>query len=106
MSPFIWYYSTGGATPAILKPLDKILMKIWSKIGQYRMHTLNRLKKFGIMKFNDELKLQEIKFVWKWQKNKTPESLKQLITEKNDNLRGRRFIINIGNGRLVVYHTD
>ena len=53
----------GGAANVILKPLEKLLSKIWNKIGQSRMHTLNRLQKYGLFKFKDELRLQESKIV-------------------------------------------
>jgi len=85
----------GITASAALKPLERLLAKIWSKIGGRRMHTLNRLNKFGLLKFKDELKLQECKlvWVWKWEKNKSPAppSLKNIIVEKQDNLRGRHF---------------
>ncbi len=84
----------GGASPTTLKPLEKVLSKIWSKIGPRRMHTLNRLNMFKILKLSDELKLQESKFIWKWDKNKVPKSLRTIIDERHDNLRGRRFNIN------------
>ena len=84
----------GGASKAILKPLEKVLSKVWNKIGNRRMHTLNRLNKYKILKLEDELLVQESKIVWKWDKNKIPTSLNNIITEKVDNLRNRRFIIN------------
>ncbi len=83
----------GGAADSVVKPLEKLLSKIWSKIGNYKMHTLNRLSTHGIFKFKDELRIQESKFVWKWVNNKVPLGLKYIITEKQDNLRGRRFNI-------------
>jgi len=58
------------------------------------MHTANRLQKYGIFKFKDELSLQESKLLWKWEKKKIPSSLGNIITERVDNLRGRRFNIN------------
>jgi hypothetical protein len=84
----------GGAANVILKPLEKLLSKIWNKIGQSRMHTLNRLQKYGLFKFKDELRLQESKLLWKWEKEKIPSSLKNIVTERVDNLRGRRFNLN------------
>jgi len=83
----------GGASTVLLKPLEKLINKIWSKIGKFKMHTLNRLQKYNILKLVDELKLQESKFVWKWEKKKSPVSLRNLLVEKQDNLRGRRFVI-------------
>jgi hypothetical protein len=39
----------------------------------------------------DELEVQETKLVWKWEKGKLSPGTKQLLVEKVDNLRGRRF---------------
>jgi hypothetical protein len=50
------------------EPLEKMLSKIWSKIGTRKKHTVNRLKEYGMLKLEDELAIQEIKFVWKWEK--------------------------------------
>jgi len=58
------------------------------------MHTLNRLNKFGLLKLSDELKLQESKVVWKWNLKKLPKSLNGILSERHDNLRGRRFNLN------------
>ena len=58
----------GGASNRQLKPLEKIISKIWSKIGRRKMHTLNRLKEYGMLKLEDELHLQESKCLWKWEK--------------------------------------
>ena len=55
------------------------------------MHTLNRLQKFGLILFEDELRLQELKFIWKWENNKLSNSLNEILKEKQDRLRGRRF---------------
>jgi len=84
----------GGASASALKPLERLLSKIWSKIGLRRMHTLNRLNKFGLLKLSDELKLQESKVVWKWNLKKLPKSLNGILSERHDNLRGRRFNLN------------
>ena len=83
----------GGASNVHLKPLIRMLAKIWSKFGTYRMHTMLRLKNFALLKFEDELRIQELKFIWKWENHKVPTSLKDLITERLDNLRNRRFNI-------------
>ena len=83
----------GGASKISIKPLENMLSKAWSKIGGRRMHTLSRLNKFGILKFVDELRLQENKIVWKWENDKLPASLRYIIEQKVDNLRGRRFVI-------------
>ena len=45
----------------------------------------------NILKLEDELAVQETKVVWKWEKKKLPPCTQSLITEKIDNLRGRRF---------------
>ena len=57
------------------------------------MHTLNRLQKFGILKLDDEINIQEQKFVFKWENKNLPKGTQELIAEKNDRLRGRRFNI-------------
>ena len=84
----------GGATKAVVKPLETVLSKTWAKIGNRRMHTLNRLNKLKILKLEDELAIQESKIIWKWDKKKIATSLNVLLTEKLDNLRNRRFNIN------------
>lgn len=83
----------GGAKKSIIKPLDISLKKIWKKIGRYKQHTLNRLQKHKILKLEDELQIQECKIIWKWSKGKLPVSLNNIITEKNNALRGRQFEI-------------
>jgi hypothetical protein len=85
----------GGATKTILKPLERVVSKIWSKIGPRKMHTLNRLQKFTLLKLSDELEIQECKFLWEWDNNKHPAGIVPLLIEKNDNLRGRRFVSDI-----------
>jgi hypothetical protein len=80
----------GGAK---LNTLVATLKKTWRHIGKYKQHTIPRLKEHSILQLTDEVKLQESKFLWRWEKNKTPDSLKQIIVEKVDNLRGRRFVI-------------
>jgi hypothetical protein len=81
----------GGAKICNLKPLTKLLSKTWSKIGKRHSHTLNRLKKYKILKLEDELKIQDSKIIWRWEKKVIPISLRNIIIEKHDNLRGRRF---------------
>ena len=83
----------GGAKNSILKPLENQLSKIWSKLVHKRMHTLNILQNTKVFKLKDELKLQELKYVWKWVNKKLPISLNQLLIEKVNNLRHRRFHI-------------
>ena len=57
------------------------------------MHTTKRLVDNSILKFKDELAIQESKFLWRWEKKKLPDSLKLIVTERRDRLRGRRFTI-------------
>jgi len=83
----------GGASKTIIKPLQTSLSKVWSKIGNRKMHTLNRLEKYGLLKLEDEIRIQESKVVWKWINDKTAPGIKHILTEKQDNLRGRRFVI-------------
>jgi len=82
----------GGAKKQMIKPLEKSLAKTWKKFGGRQIHTLNRLKNNNILKLEDELIIQECKFLHRWEKN-LPSSLVNLINEKHDRLRGRRFII-------------
>jgi hypothetical protein len=84
----------GGAKPSLIKPLEKLLHKIWKKIGNRNSHTLPRLKKNSILKLEDELAIQESKVVWRWENKKIPKSLSDIVIEKQDNLRGRRFMVN------------
>ncbi len=83
----------GGAKNNKLQIIDNSLKKIWKKFGPYHMHTNNRLFNNGILTIKDELNIQENKFLWKWNNSKLPTSLKTIIEEKNDRLRGRRFTI-------------
>jgi hypothetical protein len=83
----------GGARPRLIKPLEKALSKSWKNIGPYKQHTLTRLKNCSILKLEDELAIQESKFIWRWDKKHIPKSLSSVLKEKRDNLRGRRFLI-------------
>lgn len=83
----------GGAKNLVLQPLLKTLNKIYRKFGRRLMHTSDRLKESSILKFKDELAIQESKFLWRWEKNKLPHSLRDIVTERRDRLRGRRFDI-------------
>ena len=47
------------------------------------MHTLNRLKNNKLIKFVDQLQIQEFKFIWRWENNKVPDSLRDILEEKN-----------------------
>ena len=81
----------GGAKPSKLKPLINAIKKSWKYIGPFKQHTLNRLKKNNILKFEDELAVAESKLIWRWEKNKIPKALKSIVIEKPGNLRRRRF---------------
>ena len=76
-----------------LTNLKKNIKKIWSKIGQRKQHTNPRLIEHNIIKLEDELKIAEIKYIWRWEKNKIPLGLKDLIVERqNNNMRNRQFL--------------
>ena len=81
----------GGAKNVVLKPLQGMIKKIWRKIGPYKQHTLNRLYNHKILKIEHELEIKESKLLWKWENSKIPPGLNNLIKEKQDRLRGRRF---------------
>ena len=50
------------------------------------------LEKHKILKLEDELKVSEIKIIWRWLKNKIPLGLKDIIVEvTSNNLRNRKF---------------
>jgi len=56
------------------------------------MHTDQRLAENKILKFNDELRLAELKILYRWEKKEIPPGLKTIITEMNNrNLRSRKF---------------
>ena len=68
------------------------MKKIWTKIGQRRQHTNERLRNNKILKLIDEIKLAEMKIIWRWEKNKIPLGLKNIIIENNAReLRNRHF---------------
>jgi len=83
----------GGAVKRNLKPVETTMKKCWRSMGKYKQHTLNKLQELKIPKLEDEIDISETKIIWRWENNKIPKSLKDLITEKQDNLRGRRFVI-------------
>jgi hypothetical protein len=82
----------GKAKNTNLKPLNQVLRRSWKKIDPKKEHTLTKLKRLGILTLEDELATQEGKIVWKWSKHQCPKGISTLIKEKNDRLRGRRFI--------------
>jgi len=81
----------GGARQNIISSLVSSLKKAWKNMSPRPQHTLNRLKQLNILQLEDEITIQESKFVWRWNSKKLPRSLMTVLKEKNDNLRGRRF---------------
>jgi len=65
-----------------LTELKKATKRIWSKIGLRRQHTNTRLIEHKILKIEDELKLAELKIIWRWMKNRIPLGLKDIISER------------------------
>jgi len=84
----------GGKKSQETKNLNRAISRAWNKIGQRKMHTLNRLKMYGLLRLEDEVKIQICKTIWKWDKKKLPKSLNTILQEKTDRLRNRRFVIN------------
>ncbi len=73
--------------------LNKLVKKIWTKIGNRNIHTNDRLRDLKILKLEDELQVAESKIIWRWIKNKIPQGLKDIIKERNNqSLRNRQFI--------------
>jgi hypothetical protein len=86
----------GGKSTTALNDLKKQIKKSWSKIGTRRMHTNERLLEHNILKFEDELKLNETKIIWRWENSKLPAGLNEILIEKfGPNLRNRNFERNI-----------
>ena len=67
MSLTLLFNSLGRLKTSYPYLLLKIIKKNWKKT---RMNTFNRLQKHGILLFKDELQLQELKFIWKWENKK------------------------------------
>jgi len=83
----------GAKKTSTLSELKKQIKKIWSKIGQRKQHTNERLMEHKILKLEDELKIAEVKLIWRWIKNRIPLGLKNIIVERDSiNLRNRHFI--------------
>jgi len=83
----------GAKNTGSLNDLKKLLKKIWSKIGPRRIHTNQRLSEQKILKLTDEVKLSEMKIIWRWSKKKIPKGLNDIIVENNNRtLRRRQFI--------------
>ena len=83
----------GAKKTNCLTELKKVIKKSWSKIGMRHQHTNQRLAEHKILKLEDELIIAESKIVWRWNKNKLPLGLRNIINERsNRNLRHRQFI--------------
>ncbi len=83
----------GAKKSTELTELKKLQKKVWTKIGLRRMHTNQRLSKFRILKFEDELRLSEMKIIYRWEKKHIPLGLRNIILETNNRaLRNRNFI--------------
>jgi len=83
----------GAKKTAELASLKKQLKKIWTKIGRRLQHTNDRLIELNILKLEDELKLKEVKLIWRWEKKRIPLGLSNIIEERNLRvLRSRQFI--------------
>jgi len=75
-----------------LAELTKTLKRVWRKIGPRMIHTNERLKEFKILKLEDEIKLAEMKIVYRWEKKRIPLGLKDIIVEVHSRtLRNRKF---------------
>jgi len=57
-----------------------------------------------LLNLKEELEIQEAKLLWRWDKKLVPKSIKTLIEEKTDRLRGRIFVIsrNLKNNSMNV----
>jgi len=83
----------GAKKTQSITDLKKILKKSWTKIGIRKQHTNERLREHKILKLEDELRLSEVKIIWRWEKKKIPEGLNSLIREETGmNLRNRKFV--------------
>ena len=83
----------GSNKTSCLQELKKLIKKIWTKIGKRKQHTNQRLIEHNILKLEDEIKILEIKLVWRWEKKKIPKGLTNIIQERfSRNLRNRQFI--------------
>jgi len=83
----------GAKNTSSLNDLKKLLKKIWSKIGQRSMHTNQRLSEHRMLKLIDEVKLSEMKIIWRWCKKKIPKGLADIIVENNNRAMRRRMFI-------------
>jgi len=75
-----------------LKELKKNIKKTWTKIGPRYQHTNEKLKEYRILKLEDELRIAEVKIIWRWIKNRLPRGLREILVETQAlNLRNRKF---------------
>ncbi len=82
----------GAKKTSKLNELKKALKKIWTKIGPRHQRTNSRLKDLQILKLEDELKIMEIKYIWRWVKSKLPLGIRDIIKERgNARMRNRNF---------------
>jgi len=84
--------SWGAKKSAEKQDLIKQIKRCWTKIGQRYQHTNERLRQYNIYKLEDELRMQEVKTIWRWEKDKIPKGLAELIIEnRTRELRHRTF---------------
>jgi hypothetical protein len=85
----------GAKKSTKLTELKTQLKKIWKKIGTYPQHTNAKLIEHGILRLEDELKIAEIKIIWRWNNKKIPKGLANIIQEREVvQLRNRQFVRN------------
>ncbi len=71
----------GAKKSQSLTELKKLAKKSWTKIGIRKQHTNDRLREHGILKLEDELRIAEIKMIWRWGKKEIPKGLKDRIQD-------------------------
>jgi len=82
----------GAKKSSNMTDLKKAVKKVWTKIGMRNQHTHERLKELMILKMEDELKIAEMKIIYRWEKKKIPLGLSDILVERvNNNLRNRQF---------------
>jgi len=82
----------GAKRTSALAELKKTIKKIWTKIGTRFQHTNTRLRELQILKLEDELKISELKIIWRWEKKKLPLGISDIIKERiGARLRHRQF---------------
>jgi len=50
--------------------LIKQIKKLWLKIGKGFQHTHERQKDYNLFKLEDEIRIQEAKMIWRWERKK------------------------------------